>query len=238
MFSWFSRCRVWVCHRSPWQRWLLLLASVSFVVVALGGAGRAWDRHLERQMIQTLETATGVAVQLQDLRINPLRGRIEVTGLLLSNPPDFSPQPLVELDRLSLTLHVPSLWGSGLHVSRITVHGLKVRVEQRLQGNNLAIVLNQLDQFKGSQGGSPTAKKTFKIDRLILSEVEMTVRLNVLGELGAEKTLTLTALILADLTQDTLASQLRTALLAEAQRQLPQLLTPSPSPQPSVPSPP
>jgi len=52
----------------------------------------------------------------------------------------------------------------------------------------------------------------------------MIVRLNILGEIGAEKTLNIALIDLEDLTQDTLADRLRSTLLTQAQQHLQEIL--------------
>lgn len=230
----------------PWLRWLqtrstpqkvLLLGSIAAaIVLCLHLLGHTLHQRTQTALLHTLQTTTQVTVQLGDLHLQPLRGRATLTDLLLSNPPHFSPQPLLTLDRLTLHLHLPSLWQATLSLPEIRLQGLTLRVEQRLQRNNLAQLLDRLETLKNRDPAPSSRPKAFQIDHLILSEVTMVVRLNILGEIGAEKTLHFAAIDLADLNQDTLADRLRSALLAQAQQQL-QELAPSWGPPPASPTP-
>ncbi|MGA1263494.1 MAG: hypothetical protein ACO331_06240 [Prochlorothrix sp.] len=214
----------WLRARSIAQKITLLAILTATIVLALSLLNLSFHNRTQTALLHTLRTTTQVTVQLGDLRLNPLRGQATLTDLLLGNPPNFSPQPLLTLDRLSLQLHLPSLWGSSLSFPAIRLQGLTLRVEQRLQRNNLAQVLDRLEAFKTETSSASPRPKAFQIDHLILSEVSMIVRLNILGEIGAEKTLNIALIDLEDLTQDTLADRLRSALLTQAQQQLQEIL--------------
>ncbi|MEB3161795.1 MAG: hypothetical protein VKK80_01070 [Prochlorothrix sp.] len=218
----------WLQGRSASQKSALLATLTATIVLALSLLNATLHHRAQTALLHTLRTTTQVTVHLGDLRLNPLRGQATLTDLLLSNPPNFSPQPLLTLDRLSLRLHLPSLWESPLSFPEIRLQGLTLRVEQRLHRNNLAQLLDRLETLKTQSSGPNTRNsprpKAFQIDHLILSEVSMIVRLNILGEIGAEKTLNIALIDLEDLTQDTLADRLRSALLTQAQQHLQEIL--------------
>ncbi|MEB3272169.1 MAG: hypothetical protein ACO4CG_08435 [Prochlorothrix sp.] len=243
--SWFRRLNAPLQTRSIGLKALrsrpLRLGSIAAGFILLAALLNTWlDHTAEYALTQTLSTTTDLTVQLGDLQLQPLQSRATLTDLILSNPPNFSPQPLLTLDQLSLHLQIPSLWQSPLTLSTLHLHGLTLRIEQRLHRNNLAELIDRLEAWSTRRSASspqnPSAQKAFQIDHLILSEVTLIVRLNVLGAIGAEQTLVFREIDLADLDQDTFADRLRDTLLAQAQQQLQDFVqdwVPPPAPVPS-----
>lgn len=108
-----------------------------------------WERHL------------GVAVELDDFRFNLCKGRLQVEGGKVHNPPGFRNPELLTVDSLCFDLDVCGTLKSrfsSIEIEQLTMEGIHVLVEKpggllSRQPSNVQTVLDHLDKVTGKDDG-------------------------------------------------------------------------------------
>ena len=92
---------------------------------------------------------TGTPVELKDVRIGILRGRVELVGFKVGNPAGFSRPYAFELDRFVCKVDLPSALSDKIVVEEVSIHGMLADYEVGLDGSNLGIIQKNVESFTG-----------------------------------------------------------------------------------------
>lgn len=92
---------------------------------------------------------TGTPVELQNVRIGILRGRVELEGFKVGNPKGFSRPYAFELDSFVCQVNIPSALSSKMIVDEVSIHGMLADYEVGLDGSNLGMIQKNVEAFIG-----------------------------------------------------------------------------------------
>jgi len=92
----------------------------------------------------------GVPVSLSNVAVKPLRGRVELGGLQIGNPPGFKSERLFELEHLSLHAPLTALLRDPATVEEIVIRGVQVTYETSGRRSNLGALMEGLSRGRTS----------------------------------------------------------------------------------------
>jgi len=151
----------------------ILLAFVLVVVVAMVAVGVFAHRALKVAVESAGTRALNKGVGVADVDLSFLKGRIGLQDLTIDNPPGYQHDKLLELNRVDILLNARSLLEDVVNVTKITLDGGNVVIEQRgVSGNNLQDIIEKLPE----EDAEPTGKR-LHIDTLEVTNAEVKVKL-------------------------------------------------------------
>jgi len=167
---------------------IIILVVVVLVVGAVVAvhlfAGRALKAGIETAGTRKLE----VGVQVADVDLSLLAGRVGLSNLQIDNPPGYQHERLLELRSGRVEADIGSLLTDTVNIRDIKLDGVVVTLEQRgVTSNNLQDVIAKI-RSKHKPDSEPSGKK-LHIDNLEISNVE--VKLKALPVPGKMDTVTL-----------------------------------------------
>jgi hypothetical protein len=126
--------------------------------------------------IEAAATKTlGVPVTVKSINLSILRGRVDIKGLVVKNPPGYANDTLLELDEGVVNLDIGSLMSDTVKIKLIKLDGTKLTMEQKGLTNNLKEILDRLPKEEKAQ---PEPKgKNLHIDRLEITNTNVRVKL-------------------------------------------------------------
>jgi len=152
---------------------ILILLLIAVVAVNLF-AGRAVKVGIETAATKTLNV--GVSVSNVDLSI--MAGKLALKNLLISNPPGYQHEKLLELKNAKIEVEVKSLLSDVVNIKEIRLDGVNVVLEQRgISGNNLQDVIKTISSGQKDKDKPETSGKKLHIDNLEISNVTVKVKL-------------------------------------------------------------
>ena len=152
---------------------VLILLLIAVVAVNFF-AGRAVKVGIEIAGTKTLNV--GVSVSNVDLSI--LGGKLTLKNLLISNPPGYQHEKLLELKNAKIEVNVKSLLSDVVNIKEIRLDGVNVVLEQRgVSGNNLQDVIKTISSGPKDKDESEISGKKLHIDNLEISNVTVKVKL-------------------------------------------------------------
>lgn len=168
--------------------YIVLLAILVVVIVAVVAVRLFADRAL-KVAIETAATRTlNVGVSVGDVDLSILRGQIVFRNLLISNPPGYQYDKLLELKDAQIEVDIKSLLGDVVNIREIKLDGINLVLEQRgLFDNNLHDIMKTISA--GSKAEPQKPGKKLHIDNLEISNV--TVKVKLLPVPGKVDTITL-----------------------------------------------
>jgi hypothetical protein len=145
-----------------------------FALVAL-----AWMLFLPLVVTSQLRQRTGFDATVQSLAVNPFTGRVELRGLVLTNPPTFPDREFVEVREFSARAEMFSLWSDRPVFAFINLDVAGVTLVKRDNGQtNAEAFQHNLSQAADSQQLRPVAahpprrflvrRLTVRFDRLVV----------------------------------------------------------------------
>ena len=169
---------------------LLLFLIVVFAFLAL-----AWMVFLPPIVTSQLRKRTGFDGTVERLAVNPFTGSVEMSGLVVSNPPTFPIRDFLDLREFRADAHLRSLFSDHPVFNRMMVDLSRITLVKREDGKTNAEAFE--DNLNASPGSNlvdrQTAQRTFlikhlelRVDRLIIvdhslrkpTEREFTLDLN------------------------------------------------------------
>jgi hypothetical protein len=117
-------------YRSKWLRYSILsllgLIAASWLLIM------TWGVHYLKQSIENYSAKIGYRIEYRDLRIAPLKLRLELDELTLSSR-DVNAIPLFTLRRGVLQLDLPAILTGRIGIREIQLRDPQIHVERRLQ---------------------------------------------------------------------------------------------------------
>ncbi|MCW5556276.1 MAG: hypothetical protein KIT22_00255 [Verrucomicrobiae bacterium] len=160
------------------RRWLLALLVVlaglfALVVIAVANV----DRLARVALVSALRGQTGAGIRLDAVNLGFRDSSFRLSGLVLSNPPQFSARPLISIPELYLAYHPEAAGSNAIRFREVRLHLAELNLEVDAQGRtNLMELASTAAAQRGMDGGDPGAiTNWFKgmqfegIDRLTLT---------------------------------------------------------------------
>ena len=156
--------------------WVVAVIVVLLLVVIIGfsvfGAG------LIKTTVEKVASSTlGVPVTVQSIDLSILRGKVEIRGLVVKNPPGYANETLLELGNGIVNLDIGSVMSNTIKVKLIKLDNTKLTIEQKGLTNNLNEILDKLP--KGEEKAEKTGKagKNLNINKLEITGTNVRVKL-------------------------------------------------------------
>lgn len=151
------------------------------IVVLLAVLIAAFSLFGESAIETGIETAAaralGVNVHIDDVGLSLLRGKVEIAGLIVENPPGYAHQNLLELARTNVTMRIGSLLKDTVRIEEIKLDGINLVIEQKTLSNNLNDIIKSLPKGEEKEKEPEPAAKKLQIDNLEVTNIKVKVKL-------------------------------------------------------------
>ncbi len=200
------------------------------VIVAVGILWLNLDRIVKTRVERDLATALQTTATIDKLRLNPLRGTLEMQSVTIANPPGFTAPNLLTTQRIQLQVKPLSLLAKTLQITQLTVQNTEVTFEQQQLRNNLVVATSKLED---AQTQKDRGDRRFQIDAVTIRRTTAHVSASLLGQKSAELAIDLPDISLQNVTSEnvngmvmselirTLFTRILNAILQEGTSKLP-----------------
>jgi hypothetical protein len=164
---------------------IVVILLVLIVGFSIFGAGM-----IKSVVEKTASSTLGVPVTIKSIDLSILRGKVEIKGLVVNNPPGYANETLLELGDGVVNLDIGSLMSDTIKIQLVKLDNTKLTIEQKGLTNNLNEIVNKLP--KEEKEAAPKTEKPGK--NLIVTKLEITntnVRVKLLPISGKSDTLSL-----------------------------------------------
>jgi len=145
---------------------ILVILLVLIIGFNLFGAG------MIKTVVEKAATSTlGVPVTVKSISLALLRGKVEIQGLVVNNPPGYANPTLFELGDGVVNLDIGSLMSDTIKIQLIKLDNTKLTIEQKGLTNNLKEILDKLPKEEKKEP-APTTQKPGK--NLVITKLEIT----------------------------------------------------------------
>lgn len=161
---------------------LILLAGLGGILGLLLIGVANVDRLARGVLVSTLHRQTGAGVRVDGVRLGFRDATFRLSGMVLSNPPQFSARPLVSIPELYLAYHPEAAASNAVRFREVRLHLAELNLEVDARGRtNVTELAATAAAKRGLEGGGGTGTDpgaltnwlqgmTFEgIDRLTLS---------------------------------------------------------------------
>ncbi|MEE9370398.1 MAG: AsmA family protein [Sedimentisphaerales bacterium] len=192
-------------------RIVLIVVLLVILVVAL-----AIDIFAERALKMAIETAAtktlNVGVSVGEIDLSIIGGKLGISNLVISNPPGYQHDRLLELKDAQIEVDIGSLLGDTVNIKQFKLDGVRVVMEQRgISGNNLQDVIKAIPSEPKAETEPGKPGKKLQIDNLEISNITVDVKLLPVPGKADTVTMKLTPIRMTDLGSD---EKLDTAILS------------------------
>jgi hypothetical protein len=156
-----------------------VVAIVVILLVLIVGFNIFGAGMIKTVVEKAASTALGVPVTVKSIDLAILRGKVEIKGLVVNNPPGYANPTLLELGDGIVNLDIGSVMSDTVKIQLIKLDNTKLTIEQKGLTNNLNEILNNLpkgeekaEQKKEKQGG-----KNLNITKLEITKTNVNVKL-------------------------------------------------------------
>lgn len=124
-------------------KWAIGALAILLVVLVSASLLGAWRLGpIVKHAVETMAPdRLGVPVTVKRVSIKPFRGRVEVQGLVISNPDGFQTPTAFDLGELILSLDLWSLRSDVIHIRELRIRQPRMTVEMDGRRNNVAVIL-------------------------------------------------------------------------------------------------
>ena len=185
----------------------LVLALVVLVVLGVVIAFSYID-SLAKTLVEDGGTyALGVDTKVEAVDVGVFEGTLAIDNLTVANPSGYQDEHFLVIDVTSLALDPESYSTDTTLANEFVLSGLTLAMESTNGDSNYQTILEHLESLSPEPGGEPAAEpadedpiggKSFKVDKVVIRDVEAIVRLDVLGA-STGTTVTLNEIVVDDL---------------------------------------
>jgi hypothetical protein len=153
---------------------ILVILLVLIIAFNIFGAG-VIKTVVEKAASSTL----GVPVTVKSISLALLRGKVEIQGLVVNNPPGYANPTLFELGDGVVNLDIGSLMSDTIKIQLIKLDNTKLTIEQKGLTNNLKEILDKLPKEEKKEPAPKTEKpgKNLTITRLEITGTNVQAKL-------------------------------------------------------------
>ncbi len=160
-------------------------AALSLVVVTVLAVNLFADRAVKAGIERAATETLNVAVTVSNVDLTIMAGKLALQNLLISNPPGYQYDKLLELKKAEIEIDIKSLLSDVVNIKEIKLNGVNVVLEQRdISRNNLQDVITSIHSASKEGEG-----KSLRVDNLEMSNI--TVRMELPSVPAQDDTITL-----------------------------------------------
>ncbi len=176
-------------------KFLIFIVVIAIAIIA--GVTFYLDSIAKKAVEYGGSEALGVATSVDKIHISILDGSSSLNGLVIANPKGYSAANFMALDQAKIAIDIKSITSDIIHISEISLAGLQLNLEQSSQASNAKTILANLPQKSTTKQQTPTAEKEtssqesktspsssekkFIVDKLELTGIGVTAKLQALG---------------------------------------------------------
>jgi hypothetical protein len=154
-----------------------VLSAVALLIIAILVFVDLFADRAVKLGIETAATkALSVGVDVNDVDLAITRGILEVSGLVVSNPPGYQHRKLLDLRRAKVTAEAKSFLGDQIRIKKIKIEDVAVTLEQRGLSNNLQDVINAIPKAQQTEPAGAEGRK-LRIDSLEIYGIKVQAKL-------------------------------------------------------------
>ncbi len=114
----------------------------------------------------------GVSVNVGDVKLSPLAGRLTISKLSVGNPAGFSDRPSFAVDKVDVGLNIRSLLGDTIVVRKIVIDAPAISYESKDGQSNFDVILaNAKNSEREEKAKKPKEKKEAK--KTVIEEFQL-----------------------------------------------------------------
>jgi hypothetical protein len=137
-----------------------VLLSILIILLVLIIGFNIFGASMIKTVVEKAASSTlGVPVTVKSLSLALLRGKVEIQGLVVNNPPGYANPTLLELGDGVVNLDVGSLMSDTIKIKLIKLDNTKLTIEEKGLTNNLSEILNKLPKEEKKEPAPTTEKK-------------------------------------------------------------------------------
>jgi hypothetical protein len=148
-----------------------VVVSIVVILLVLIVGFHIFGAGMIKAAVEKIASSTlGVPVTVKNIDLSILRGKVEIKGLVVKNPPGYANETLLELGNGVVNLDIGSLMSDTIKIQLVKLDDTKLTIEQKGITNNLNEILNNLP--KEEKGAAPKTEKPGK--NLTVTKLEIT----------------------------------------------------------------
>lgn len=164
-----------------------ILLWLVIVLVAVGLLALWQIERIAATGTRTIGTMlTGTKVDVKDISISPLAGKVVVKNLTVANPEGFHNPTAIKVEKIHIDAGMSSLLSDKVVIEHLEITGVAVDYEVKLDtSSNLSVILKNVEKATGadkqktaksgsSQGKKSAAQKQVVIKKLIMNNNKVT----------------------------------------------------------------
>lgn len=97
----------------------------------------------------------GAPVSVADIDLALLRGRVEISGLVVGNPEGFQTDSAFGLESVRVAFEPRSIFSDCIVIREIAIAAPEITYEAALSGSNIAVIKKNVEAFAGKSDGTP-----------------------------------------------------------------------------------
>lgn len=161
----------------------IVLWIAGIIAVVLLAFTLSIDYIVKRGIESVGSDVTQTGVYVEDVSISIFTGRGTVQGISVRNPEGYESQNAIEIGEMTIDLDIFTLFSDEIVAEEIIVRNSSVFIEQKLPGNNLKTLMDNMNKATAGSDPSPT---TMLIDYLVIEEASVMLSTDVGEKRSAE----------------------------------------------------
>lgn len=156
----------------------IALGVLILLVVAVVVVGMVIDRIAKGAVERGGTYALGVDTRVDSVSLSLMRGRLTMNGLNIDNPQGYETAHLMKSGRFELEVKTGTVFSETIEIPRFELDGLDLNIEQKLGGNNVSEVIENVSKLVGEE--DPESKEEGKrllIDSIVIRNIVAHVQL-------------------------------------------------------------
>lgn len=153
---------------------VVLVVVIAVVVLVVVGMSQI-DNLLKAGIERGGTYATGVSTTVDDVDVQLRKGTLDLSGLVLANPPGFDTPHFLALAETGMALNSGATDTKNLALASVTLSGIDVYLDKGQNPSNYNAILENLRRFESGDTPPPPEDDRFRvtIDSLVIEDVSV-----------------------------------------------------------------
>lgn len=134
------------------------LVLVALIVIVVLVVVSQLDRVVKMGVEMGGSTALGVKTQLSSASVSVVRGKLELQGLDVANPPGFTSPTFLKAGVIRVDVSLPELIKKEAHVQEITLEGPEFTYELKDGQTNVSVLMERLQKAESAPPPEPSGE--------------------------------------------------------------------------------
>lgn len=130
--------------------WKIVAGLLIFIILAIVVLFLLIDVIVKTGIQKGGTYATGVPVDVQDVKLSLLGGKFTMDNLVISNPEGFTSPHMMKTGKFDLDVVPGSILGNAIEVRKFELDGMDINIDQAGSKNNISVILDHIKQLGGA----------------------------------------------------------------------------------------